>query len=142
MRKTFSSVMMKMKSQERSERQFRLKLQTFQFAPIQAKDDEAIKNLLNLMRDEQHGLHFVTDAELPEYSFVAIEPIWSSNERGNDINDEQTAVSMFQVGESEWKRKCTDGSGFLCRCCSTVVRFGTARTSRRVSALDSSSTIS
>ena len=61
-----------------------------------------MKNLVNLMRDDHHGLLFVKDAELPEYSFIAIEAIWWSIERGKDIDDEQTAVSMFQV--SEWDR--------------------------------------
>lgn len=72
-----------------------------------------MKNLVNLMRDDHHGLLFVKDAELPEYSFIAIEAIWWSIERGKDIDHEQTAVSMFQVSGSERDREGRVAVGFV-----------------------------
>ena len=50
-----------------------------------------------MMRDEHHGLLFVKDNVLPEYTFIAIEAIWWSVDRGKDIDDEQTGVTLFQV---------------------------------------------
>lgn len=58
-------------------------------------------NLLNLFRDEQQGLLFVQDSILPEYTFIAIEAIWWAIEHGEDIENEATALSLFQVGSSK-----------------------------------------
>jgi hypothetical protein len=60
-------------------------------------DENSIHNLLNLFRDEHQGLSFVKDAALPEYSFIAIEAIWWSIEHCDDIKNEQTALTLFQV---------------------------------------------
>jgi hypothetical protein len=60
-------------------------------------DTNAIHNLLNLFRDEQQGLLFVKDSLLPEYTFIAIEAIWWSIEHCDDIQNEQTALNLFQV---------------------------------------------
>jgi hypothetical protein len=62
-------------------------------------DIDAINNLLNLFRDDQQGLLFVKDSVLPEYTFIAIEAIWWSIEHCDDIQNEQTALNLFQVGE-------------------------------------------
>jgi hypothetical protein len=61
-------------------------------------DISAINNLLNLFRDEQQGLLFVKDSVLPEYTFIAIEAIWWAIEHCDDIQNEQTALNLFQVG--------------------------------------------
>jgi len=60
-------------------------------------DGHSINTLLNLFRDEHQGLLFVKDTTLPEYSFIAIEAIWWSIEHCEDIKNEQTALSLFQV---------------------------------------------
>jgi hypothetical protein len=60
-------------------------------------DISAINNLLNLFRDEQQGLLFVKDSVLPEYTFIAIEAIWWAIEHCDDIQNEQTALNLFQV---------------------------------------------
>lgn len=99
--KTCVRILLEMNKERNITKRFRLKLQTFQLASILTKDDEAIKTLLNLMRDEHQGLLFVKDSELPEYSFIAIEAIWWSIEHGNDIEDERTALSMFQVSRKD-----------------------------------------
>ena len=75
----------------------RPKFQTFKLASILADDSVAIKNLLNLLRDEQQGLLFVKDNVLPEYTFIAIEAIWWAIEHGEDIEDEQTGLALFEV---------------------------------------------
>ena len=60
-------------------------------------DSDAINNLLNLFRDDQQGLLFVKDSVLPEFAFIAIEAIWWSIEHCDEIQDEQTALNLFQV---------------------------------------------
>jgi len=62
-------------------------------------DINSINNLLNLFRDDQQGLLFVTDSVLPEHTFIAIEAIWWSIEHCEDIQNEQTALNLFQVHE-------------------------------------------
>lgn len=62
-------------------------------------DTDAINNLLNLFRDDQQGLLYVKDSVLPEHTFIAIEAIWWSIEHCDDIQTEQTALNLFQVGE-------------------------------------------
>jgi len=76
---------------------FRIPTQTFQLSNITSDDTNAIHNLLNLFRDEQQGLLFVKDSLLPEYTFIAIEAIWWSIEHCDDIQNEQTALNLFQV---------------------------------------------
>jgi hypothetical protein len=61
-------------------------------------DINAINDLLNLFRDEQQGLLFLKDSVLSEYTFIAIEAIWWSIEHCDDIQNEQTALNLFQVG--------------------------------------------
>lgn len=62
-------------------------------------DENSINNLINLFRDEHQGLIFVKDTVLPEYSFIAIEAIWWAIEHCDDIQNEHTALLMFQVRE-------------------------------------------
>jgi hypothetical protein len=62
-------------------------------------DINAINNVLNLFRDEYQGLPFIKDLSLPEYSFIGIEAIWWSIEHCDDIQNEQTALALFQVKE-------------------------------------------
>lgn len=64
-------------------------------------DTNAINSLLNLFRDEQQGLLFVKESLLPEYTFIAIEAIWWSIEHCDDIQNEQTALNLFQVKQKE-----------------------------------------
>jgi hypothetical protein len=59
----------------------------------------SINALLNLFRDEHQGLSFVKDAVLPEYSFIAIEAVWWAIEHSDDIKNEQTSLTLFQVKE-------------------------------------------
>ena len=82
----------------------RIPTQTFQLASITSFHSSAINNLLLLFRDEQQGLLFIQDALLPEYTFIAIEAIWWAIEHGEDIPDEATALSLFQVRENERER--------------------------------------
>jgi len=60
-------------------------------------DEKSINHLLHLLREEHQGLSFVKDFVLPEYSFIAIEAIWWSIEHCEDIQNEQIALSLFQV---------------------------------------------
>jgi hypothetical protein len=60
-------------------------------------DAHSINTLLNLFCEENQGLLFIKDSILPEYSFIAIEGIWWSIEHCDDIQNEQTAFSLFQV---------------------------------------------
>lgn len=76
---------------------FRVKFRTFKRAKILADNNVAIENLMNLLRDEQQGLLFVKDLVLPEYTFIAIEAIWWAIEHGEDIEDEQTGLLLFEV---------------------------------------------
>lgn len=69
----------------------------FKSSKIFNGDIDAIDNLISLFQDGQQGLLFVKDAVLPEYTFIAIEAIWWSIEHGEDIENEEQAVSLFQV---------------------------------------------
>lgn len=82
---------------------FRIPTQTFQLSNIMSGDTTAINNLLNLFRDDQQGLLYVKDSVLPEYTFIAIEAIWWSIEHCDDIQNEQTALNLFQVKRIEKK---------------------------------------
>jgi hypothetical protein len=75
----------------------RIPIQTFKLANIMSNDAKSIKTLLNLFRDEQQGLLFVKDSVLPEHTFIAIEAIWWSIEHCEDIQDEKTALALFEV---------------------------------------------
>ncbi|CAF4072663.1 unnamed protein product, partial [Adineta steineri] len=71
-------------------------VKTFKLAEIMSGDKNAINNLLSLFRDNQEGLLFVKDSVLPEHTFIAIEAIWWSIEHCEDIENEQTALNLFQ----------------------------------------------
>ncbi|CAF3363299.1 unnamed protein product [Rotaria socialis] len=90
---------------------------TFKHEDLVSDDPGALQNLLVLLRDEHQGLLFVKDAILPEYSFVAIEAIWWAIEHGEDIQNEQAALSLF---ETLFKR------GLIQHCThsETLFRFG------------------
>lgn len=62
-----------------------------------SEDPVAINNLLNLFRDEQQGLSFVKDLIIPDCSFIAIEAVWWAIEHCDDLQNEQAALSLFQV---------------------------------------------
>ncbi|CAF1097604.1 unnamed protein product [Rotaria sordida] len=70
--------------------------QMFQLANIMSGDINSINSLLNLFQDEQQGLLFVKDSALPERTFIAIEAIWWSIEHGDDVENEQIAMILFQ----------------------------------------------
>ena len=76
---------------------FRIPHKTFKLEPVMSGDENAINALSSLLRDEQQGLSFVKDSVLPEYSFIAVEAIWWSIEHCENIKDEQSALTLFQV---------------------------------------------
>ncbi|CAF3237234.1 unnamed protein product [Rotaria sp. Silwood2] len=81
---------------------------TFKLDGIMSGDSNAINNLLTLCRDEQQGLSFIKDAVLPENSFIAVEAVWWSIEHCDDIQNEQTGLSLFQtLFERGYIRHCT-----------------------------------
>ncbi|CAF3826595.1 unnamed protein product [Adineta steineri] len=83
--------------------------ETFKLSDIMSGDKDAINNLLNLFRDDQQGLLFVKDSVLPEHTFIAIEAIWWSIEHCEDIENEQTALDLFQFLFTEGHiRHCTN----------------------------------
>ncbi|CAF3777058.1 unnamed protein product [Rotaria magnacalcarata] len=83
-------------------------IQTFQLANVMSGDLSAINNLLNLFQNEQQGLLFVKDSVLPEYTFIGIEAIWWSIEHGDVIEDEKTALSLFEyLFTNQYIRHCT-----------------------------------
>ncbi|CAM4745809.1 unnamed protein product [Rotaria magnacalcarata] len=92
-------------------------LKTFKHEDLVSDKPGALQNLLMLLHDEHQGLLFVKDAILPEYSFVAIEAIWWAIEHGEDIQNEQAALSLF---ETLFQR------GFIQHCThsETLFRFG------------------
>lgn len=63
-------------------------------------DKGATQSFLDLLRDDQQGLLFVSDAILPGHSFIAIEAIWWAIQHGEDIDDEQNSLELFQVYHS------------------------------------------
>jgi len=69
----------------------------FKLDKIMSGDAHTINILLNLFCEDNQGLLFIKDSILPEYSFIAIEGIWWSIEHCDDIQNEQTAFSLFQV---------------------------------------------
>jgi hypothetical protein len=60
-------------------------------------DKNSINSLLILFRDDHQGLSFVKDVVLPEYSFIVIEAIWWAIEHCEEIENEETALKLFQV---------------------------------------------
>jgi len=79
---------------------FRALCKTFKLSDINSKDTNLVNTVLTLLRDKDQGLPFVCDEALPECSFIAIEAIWWSIERCDDIQNEQTALLLFQVNET------------------------------------------
>ena len=75
----------------------RIPTQMFQLSNIMSDDINSIHQLLRLFHDEQQGLLFIKDSVLPDYSFIAIEAIWWSIKHCDDIQNEQTALNLFQV---------------------------------------------
>jgi hypothetical protein len=76
---------------------FRSPCKTFKLANVMSGDENSIKSLLTLFRDDHQGLYFVKDCVLPEHSFIAIEATWWAIEHGEDITNEGTALKLFQV---------------------------------------------
>ena len=93
---------------------FRGPNKTFNLSSVMSGDSQAISGLISLFQDEQQGLSFVKDAVLPEYSFIATEAIWWSIEHCDDIQNEHTAVSLFEVSDSNCDRKDRANVSFLC----------------------------
>ncbi|CAF1097333.1 unnamed protein product [Rotaria sp. Silwood1] len=90
---------------------------TFKLDGIMSGDVNAINNLLTLCRDEHQGLLFIKDPVLPEYSFIAVEAVWWSIEHSDDIQNEQTGLSLFQtLFQRGFIRHCTHSE--------TLFRFG------------------
>ncbi|CAF5059724.1 unnamed protein product, partial [Rotaria sp. Silwood1] len=84
-------------------------IQMFQLVNIISGDINSINNLLNLFQNEQQGLLFVKDSVLPEYTFIGVEAIWWSIEHGDDIENEQTAMNLFQfLFANGYIRHCTN----------------------------------
>jgi hypothetical protein len=79
----------------------RVSCKTFKLDGVMSGDVKSVNSLLHLFRDEHQGLSFVKDAALPEYSFIAIEAIWWAIEHCDDIQNEQTALKLFQVRNEE-----------------------------------------
>jgi hypothetical protein len=76
---------------------FRTACKAFKLDGVRSGDTNSTNHLLSLFRDEHHGLSFVKDGALPEYSFVAIEAIWWSIEHCEDIQNEKKGSDLFQV---------------------------------------------